>query len=74
MRDAITLHGARIPVTYKFDPSADDDGITPARAQQDRQREEPSALDPLERPKPAGRLVAGPEREAVLDHALEGIP
>ncbi len=26
--DAITLHGARIPVAYRFDPSADDDGIT----------------------------------------------
>jgi len=26
--DAIRLHGATIPVTYKFDPSADDDGIT----------------------------------------------
>src|SRR6478609_6436605 len=26
--DAIELHGARIPVSYRFDPSADDDGIT----------------------------------------------
>ncbi len=26
--DTITLHGARVPVTYKFDPAADDDGIT----------------------------------------------
>jgi len=26
--DEITLHGAKIPVTYRFDPSADDDGIT----------------------------------------------
>jgi ATP-dependent helicase HrpA len=26
--DAITLHGVSIPITYRFDPSADDDGIT----------------------------------------------
>jgi ATP-dependent helicase HrpA len=26
--DAIRLHGATIPVTYRFDPSAEDDGIT----------------------------------------------
>ena len=26
--DAIRLHGATLPVTYQFDPSADDDGIT----------------------------------------------
>ncbi|MBX3219086.1 MAG: ATP-dependent RNA helicase HrpA [Labilithrix sp.] len=26
--DAITLHGATLPVSYRFDPSADDDGIT----------------------------------------------
>ena len=26
--DAVTLHGVRLPVTYLFDPSADDDGIT----------------------------------------------
>lgn len=26
--DSVTLHGAEIPVTYKFDPSAEDDGIT----------------------------------------------
>jgi ATP-dependent helicase HrpA len=26
--DAITLHGVRVPVAYRFDPSADDDGIT----------------------------------------------
>ena len=26
--DAIQLHGATIPVSYRFDPSADDDGIT----------------------------------------------
>ena len=26
--DAVTLHGAKLAVTYKFDPSADDDGIT----------------------------------------------
>ncbi len=26
--DSVTLHGATIPVTYRFDPSADDDGIT----------------------------------------------
>ncbi len=26
--DEITLHGAKIPVHYHFDPSADDDGIT----------------------------------------------
>lgn len=26
--DSITLHGAELPVTYLFDPSADDDGIT----------------------------------------------
>lgn len=26
--DAVTLHGAKLPVTYHFDPSADDDGIT----------------------------------------------
>lgn len=26
--DVVTLHGARIPVAYRFDPSADDDGIT----------------------------------------------
>ncbi|RYZ42427.1 MAG: DUF3418 domain-containing protein, partial [Myxococcaceae bacterium] len=26
--DAITLHGASVPVTYTFDPSAEDDGIT----------------------------------------------
>lgn len=26
--DAITLHGAKLPLTYRFDPSADDDGIT----------------------------------------------
>ncbi len=26
--DAVTLHGARLPVTYRFDPAADDDGIT----------------------------------------------
>ncbi len=26
--DEVKLHGAKIPVTYRFDPSADDDGIT----------------------------------------------
>lgn len=26
--DVITLHGAKVPVLYKFEPSADDDGIT----------------------------------------------
>ncbi len=26
--DSLTLHGAKVPVTYLFDPSADDDGIT----------------------------------------------
>ncbi|MCC6644375.1 MAG: ATP-dependent RNA helicase HrpA [Polyangiaceae bacterium] len=26
--DAVTLHGAEVGVTYRFDPSADDDGIT----------------------------------------------
>ena len=26
--DEIVLHGTKIPVTYRFDPSADDDGIT----------------------------------------------
>jgi ATP-dependent helicase HrpA len=26
--DAVVLHGATVPVTYHFDPSADDDGIT----------------------------------------------
>lgn len=26
--DAITLHGASVPVTYTFDPAAEDDGIT----------------------------------------------
>ena len=26
--DVITLHGAKLPVTYHFDPSADNDGIT----------------------------------------------
>ncbi len=26
--DEVTLHGARVPVTYKFDPHAEDDGIT----------------------------------------------
>jgi ATP-dependent helicase HrpA len=26
--DTITLHGVKVPVTYRFDPSADDDGIT----------------------------------------------
>ncbi|MDB4939443.1 MAG: ATP-dependent helicase HrpA, partial [Labilithrix sp.] len=26
--DFVQLHGAKVPVTYKFDPSADDDGIT----------------------------------------------
>ncbi len=26
--DTVTLHGVRLPVTYLFDPSADDDGIT----------------------------------------------
>jgi ATP-dependent helicase HrpA len=26
--DAVTLHGVRLPLTYTFDPSADDDGIT----------------------------------------------
>lgn len=26
--DAIELHGVRVPVSYRFDPSADDDGIT----------------------------------------------
>ena len=26
--DSIELHGAHIPVSYRFDPSADDDGIT----------------------------------------------
>ncbi|MBZ4414617.1 ATP-dependent RNA helicase HrpA [Myxococcus sp. XM-1-1-1] len=26
--DAISLHGASVPVTYTFDPSAEDDGIT----------------------------------------------
>lgn len=26
--DHVTLHGAKLPVTYKFDPAADDDGIT----------------------------------------------
>lgn len=26
--DVITLHGTKVPVTYRFEPSADDDGIT----------------------------------------------
>jgi hypothetical protein len=35
--------------------------------EQHRQREKPAALDPLERPVVAGRLVVGPLRVAVLD-------
>ena len=38
--------------------------------QQRREREQPAALDPLECPEPAGRLVAGPVRIAVSGHAL----
>ena len=34
--------------------------------EQDRQREQPAALDPLEWPEPAAGLVAHPERVAVL--------
>ncbi len=26
--DTVTLHGVSLPVTYRFDPSADDDGVT----------------------------------------------
>ncbi len=26
--DALTLHGVALPLTYRFDPSADDDGVT----------------------------------------------
>jgi ATP-dependent helicase HrpA len=26
--DTVTLHGVRLPLTYRFDPSADDDGVT----------------------------------------------
>ena len=26
--DAVTLHGAKLPVSYRFEPTADDDGIT----------------------------------------------
>jgi len=26
--DSMTLHGTKIPVTYRFDPSAEDDGVT----------------------------------------------
>ena len=26
--DTLTLHGTKLPLTYKFDPSADDDGVT----------------------------------------------
>ncbi len=26
--DAITLHGVKLPLSYKFDPAADDDGVT----------------------------------------------
>ena len=35
--------------------------------EQHRKREQPAALDPLERPEVAGRLVVGPLRVAVLD-------
>src|SRR6516162_2250300 len=38
--------------------------------EQHRQREQPAALDPLERPEPAGGLIAGPLRVAVLSEAL----
>src|ERR1700733_9475216 len=38
--------------------------------EQHRQREQPAALDPLERPEPAGRLIAGPLRVAVRGEAL----
>ena len=37
---------------------------------QHRKRKQPAALDPLERPEPAGGLVPGPQRVAVLGEAL----
>src|SRR5580698_8842627 len=37
--------------------------------EQRRQRQQPASLDPLERPEPAGRLVAGPHRVPVLNQA-----
>src|ERR1700722_11002181 len=38
--------------------------------EQQRQGEQPAALDPLERPEPASRLVPGPVRVAVLGEVL----
>ncbi len=38
--------------------------------QQRREREQPAALGPLECPEPAGRLIVGPLRVAVLGEAL----
>ena len=58
-------------------PSAEAGSGRPAADQPDgrgdeqhRQREQPAALDPLEWPEPAGRLVARPLRVAVLGEAL----
>jgi len=62
--DAVTLHGASVPLSYRFDPSTDDDGIT---------FEVPLALVPqlhpgeLEWTIPAWRL----QKVAAL---LEGLP
>ena len=38
--------------------------------EQEREREQPAALDPLERPEPAGRLIARQLRKAVVEEVL----
>jgi ATP-dependent helicase HrpA len=56
--DALTLHGARLPVTYRFDPSADDDGITLTV---------PLVLVPQIDPRELDWTIAGWHREKIAD-------
>src|SRR5580698_3442479 len=72
--------GTHSPAAARSQPSISSDRTAAdqpdgRRDEQHRQREQPAALDPLERPEPADRLVAGPLRVALPDETLRnGFP
>ena len=85
--DALTLHGASVPVTYGFDPSADDDGITLtvplallAAARSRRARLDDPRLAPGEDHGPAREPAQSaparprPERGARRAHRARAVP
>ncbi|HEX3770934.1 MAG TPA: ATP-dependent RNA helicase HrpA [Polyangiaceae bacterium] len=62
--DAITLHGTRVPVAYRFDPSSDEDGITLTV---------PLVLVPQIDPRELDWTIPGWHREKIRD-LLEELP